>query len=324
MVLFSRITGLLVLFLFSWYQRSNSFTRSYRTVPILHGGTTIEWDLVLEPAGDFTRKYCDTNCDEIEISLANEVENQLYNQRVQFYKNFLSRIQQDHYTLWVGNADSITQKSFFDSSVEIFNIRNGLILPRSYCNNKSHVMEDYSCLYFQVCKEYGVSGVQLSTIGLIDSISDNLYGLSMLAERLFNSLWYDHAEALAIYLLDNLIPSLSSYRIPTELQIDILQTTQRLYMILCETEKLRGNLAESTTFALSIVHTARKSSILTANKIDEKKAYIHILRSILTTPSIPSATEISANFRIEIEEDLERFIALINSKRATVPLEVSL
>ena len=267
-------------------------------------------------------RICTSNCADLEHTLSNELESQLEKQRSEFYVLYLGNVNKDERFKWLQYTDSVTQSTYFESFLEVDNLRNGIFLPRSYCNNKNNVVNEKACLFFQLCQEYRVLGAKLTESELMDNLSDNLYALSTFAERLFNAQWYDHSEALTVYVMFGLIPRLPVNRIPPSIHLDILHTFLRLSMILCEIEKLRGNMEGSAIFALTSIQTIRKLSKLTENKYDENKSLLHMLRLLLTTPSIPSDTTISAHYRQEIEEDLSLFLEMIRREKLTVPLQV--
>jgi hypothetical protein len=220
----------------------------------------------------------------------------------------LSIILEDYYrrigsvtsSKWLEFSDEKTQIDSFESREEVAALRYGRVKPRQQCisNGSQSDIQSKGCLLADI---FPISELQSLANGEQKSLE---YWISA-TERLFNGEFFDHAEAIA-YFIVNFSPSSGLYLKEDEYFIKAL-------IIITEVNKEKGYLSESVYFGLQVIDSYSPSSI---------KSVLHRLRLLLTVPPIPPEDDIAKIKRKEMLLDLCEFLEDIKEDSLSLTLNV--
>lgn len=318
MVLTFFVIGILL-----YFPRAVSFTRSLRQVHIHHEQY---WDPLLETVEEVQTRLCPATLDCIES--INFLFDESLKDRLQvFYRDYEQRITEgflQEYE-WLDSSEGKTQLRLTETLLEVQALMNGQILPRGSCNQKVLTNDEKAdCRFFHLAQSLNVIGRQLTPQNLALNLTQNLEAFTALVEDLCNEMYYEHAEAMGVFVLYRFIqPFLET----EQYHRHALQFERAIFacsVVLSEIEKLRGNLQHSMTFVLSFIRSGRVVDSLGKGNLPPHIMYLYSLRTLLTTPSIPSDTTTSLRFREEMITDLTKLHAAIQRRGVQVSLSMLL
>lgn len=208
---------------------------------------------------------------------------------------------------WLKYADAVTQQRYYDTFQESWHLLHGKIYPRSP-------------IYFSIAEEYRINGHYLIWPNLKANATNNLYGLSVFVETLFNRGLYDHAEAFAVYMIFSLVPSIREDTITRHLNLEDLDSAtfnqaveralSRSYLVVMSVEKEKSNIHNSVIFGLVQM---RKYQMLR----DYNRVLFAKLKILLTIPSVPPHYDLGAHEREKLLLDIDAFIGFVDQNNKT-------
>jgi hypothetical protein len=327
-----------VVFILLIFLQAQAYTRLSRSINI--SDELLNWDPVLQSLHIVQPNRFKALCSEVlENVLKEKIE------------AFLSVFAKELFTLqsleWLQVANSELQDYFVDSTSEVIHLSKGFIQPRSFCNDKAGVNDNYRCFYFKMAYEYEIAFTQISSNNLFSRPLDNLSGIVSLVELLFNRMWYDHAEALAIFTLSNLVPDFfrhlfkkegsfifsnivslppptifASSLVDLSVYQEMIDYMLRLTMAISEVERVRSRVDNSVWMTLFHYH------LLTKRYSDDipvllKKLTFPQLRILLTIPILPPSYSIGVRNREVMISDLQLFLSHLLTNNIKLSLKVS-
>jgi hypothetical protein len=202
---------------------------------------------------------------------------------------------------WLKSSDEKTQIDSFESREEVAALRYGRVKPRQQCirNGSQSNFQSKGCLLADI---FPMSELQSLADGKQKSLE---YWISA-TERLFNGEFFDHAEAIAYFIV--------SFSSSSGLHIKEDDYFIKALIILTEVNKEKGHLNESVYFGLQVIDSYSPSSM---------KSVLHRLRLLLTVPPIPPEDNIAKLKRKEMLSDLYEFLEDIKYDSLSLTLNVS-
>lgn len=306
-----------------------AFTRPFRTIPFTLDSNIFQWDPLLQSEFDVYDQLCANSSieicnqsyeskDKFHQLLKQAFDNFILDRFSIFHQNYVNAVTQGSNFNWLSNSDKLTQASYLESMLETQAVQLGFLRGRTRCNNKTQINEPNICLYYKTLHDLQLLSVSISPQNLRTRVIDNLSGLTQISENLFNQMWYDHSEALSVYLYFHIVPYFEAL-VPDDREFTelILMTKVRTLVIMSESERLRGNLEGSTAMSLKIIQLIKQLS--TQFELDERRKFIHELRILFAIPSIPPPFNVSLYYRREMIEDIESYRNNLNT--VTIPLD---
>lgn len=200
---------------------------------------------------------------------------------------------------WLEQSDEVTRTKSLDSQLEVEALKYGRIRPRESCVSEGTAISKgrRGCLLADLFPEDELKGT--------DRLKPVEYWLTA-AESLFNGHYYDHAEAVAYFL----VKKMSSL----DLKANDNYNYVRALMMLTEIAKEKGHLRDAVHFSLHVIDSCSLSPVTGA---------LHRLRLLLTVPPIPPPSNISQFHRSQMLLDLSALLGSIKDESLTLSIKVS-
>ena len=314
---FSRLLLLLLLQLYSLRQQTALAYKDVRAFTVNFNQTgdhlplTITFDRGIIPIDDATAIVCDqigcNNPESDSTDLANAVKRLIREQADKelpgIVNRFYERTGDDVITRlhWLHLADEKSRRKVEESLREVASLRYGKIIPRSSCMNNTVRNDRHAgCILTDIFSE--------STIVELNSgTQQSLDFWWRAAERMFNSLYFDHAEALAFMVIRAGINS--------NLDFAEFDLYRHFLMLLTEVCKEKGYMEDGIFFGMH--------SIDAFTPVSPAKVALQRLRVLLTVPPIPQETSKAVALRRQMVADLVLFLEYVRTNGITTTLDVS-
>ena len=237
------------------------------------------FDRGIIPIEDATAYVCSQiRCSDLEIesrTLADSVKQMIRDDAQQKWPSiidaYFARSGSDNITIrypWLNLADEKTRTRVMDTVQEVSALRFGKIRPRSSCMNNHTVFDRHTgCILTNTFSETKMTEINNGTRQSMD------YWWKV-AELMFNTLYFDHAEALAYMLVRAVTNSNMDFT-----DVDLYRN---FLVLLTETAKEKGYTEHGVFFGMHAIDLSTSVSTV--------KAAWQRLRVLLTVPPIPQET----------------------------------
>jgi len=265
----------------------------------------ITFDRVMRSISKISEVLCETlvcqypsNSTSLTTALQSLIEEKRSTTLSIILEDYYRRIDSVTSYKWLEFSDEKTQIDSFESREEVAALRYGRVKPRQQCirNGSQSDFQSKGCLLADI---FPISELQSLANGEQKSLE---YWISA-TERLFNGEFFDHAEAIA-YFIVNFSSSSGLYLKEDEYFIKAL-------IIITEVNKEKGYLSESVYFGLQVIDSYSPSSM---------KSVLHRLRLLLTVPPIPPEDDFAKIMRKEMLLDLCEFLEDIKEDSLSLTL----
>jgi hypothetical protein len=291
------------------YKDVRAFTVNYnqtgRQTPV-----TITFDRGIIPIDDAATIVCaQIDCDNHEsdsIGLANAVKRLIREQADATIPGIINRyyertgddaITRHH---WLDLADEKSRRKVDESIREVTSLRYGKIIPRSSCTNNTVRNDRHAgCILTDMFSESKI-------VELNSGAQQSLDFWWKAAEQMFNSLYYDHAEALAFMIIRAGVNS--------NLDFADFDFYRHFLMLLTEVCKEKGYTEDGIFFGMHAIDAF--------TPVSPGKGALQRLRLLLTVPPIPQETIRAIALRGQMMADLRLFLEYIQSSRIVMTLDV--
>ena len=251
------------------------------TLNVSNAPTPIEvtFDRGIIPIEDATAYVCShIRCNDLEIEnwkLADSVKQMIRDDTAKKWPDiidaYFARSGHENITMrypWLDLADEKTRMRVMDTIQEVSALRFGRIRPRASCMNNHTVFDRYTgCILTNTFSETIMTEINNGTRQTMDF-------WWKAAEVMFNTMYYDHAEALAYMIV----------RAVTNSNVDFTDVDlyRNFLVLLTEAAKEKGYSEHGVFFGMHAIDLS--TSVSTA------KAAWQRLRVLLTVPPIPQET----------------------------------
>ena len=261
------------------------------------------------------------------------------------YMTFLDHNLEMSYGPWLSLADAKTLAEFSVTMQEVDQLRRGVF--RADCRNKGIS----NCKFEQIAISWQASQLLRRPIS-----EEQYHTLAALTEDLFNNQLYNHAEALAYFLLfgrattlhhqNNLFTedrsiissppllrikeSFSCSQLNLADEYEVSNKNSYLILILSEAAKVKGLLEVAEILSHNLIHSMMLVSLQQEElegsnySLDRTRwiTWLYRLRVMLTIPHIPPPFSVAMQERERMVKDLNLFAEDIRRSNITIPLTV--
>jgi hypothetical protein len=203
------------------------------------------------------------------------------------------------------HADNHTSAYFASVTSEVKGLHSGIVAPSEKCFSLSRtgstniVREGCLMILIFPLDAYKPNGV---------SVNNTLDFWVLTAEKFFNQLHYDHAEAIGYFVMKYVVTS------GADLNTDEYYT--RALTILAEVAREKGFLSNAVYFSQMVISGY--------GKLSKSRPTLHRLRLLMTVPPLPPTTKVSLQHRRVMVDDLKLFLRRLRKEGSILTLQVSI